>query len=193
MFYKILNFPKIPDKFSAEIFDTVKSPTNAIPKKHQNHPGFEEYRQRKLIKTNGEIVPTVMISRYPLSNELNQWLLDNVHPDPVRQHISFYSNSSDSMGPHVDHERNEVWLYILQSGGKKVETVWYQEHGQPITRPDIQGLTETYMNTAKCDYRDLTELERFEIPLNTWVSINSSVIHSVEGLTGHRLAIQITP
>ena len=193
MFYKILDFPKIPDRFSAEIFSTVQSPANALVKKHQNYPGFDEWRQRKLIKTNGDIISSILVSRYPLSDDLNQWLLDNIHPNPVRQHISLYSNNSESFGPHVDEDREELWLYLLETGGEKVETIWYQERGHPVIRRDLQGLKETYMTMEKCDYRELDELERFEIPLNTWVSIDTTVIHSVEGLTGSRLAIHVTP
>jgi hypothetical protein len=193
MFYKILNFPKLPEYLVTQILEIVKDTKNMVVKEHQNHSGYDEYRNRTLHKTNGDVVTSVLAQRYQLTQELEHWLTTNVHPTPRRQNISFYNNVSDSMGPHVDHERDEVWLYLLQSGGPKVETVWYQEQGFSVVRKDMQTLENSYMDCTQCNYKKLIELARFQIPLHTWVSINSSIIHSVEGIVTNRLAIQITP
>lgn len=193
MFYKILDFLKVPEYLATQILEIVEDTKNMVLKEHQNHNKYDEYQNRKLHKANGDVVTSVLSQRYQLNWELEHWLINNVHPTPRRQNISFYNDVSESMGPHVDHERDDVWLYLLQSGGPKVETVWYQEQGFPVIRKDMQTLENSYMNCTQCNYKKLIELARFQIPLHTWVSINSSIIHSVEGLETNRLAIQITP
>jgi hypothetical protein len=190
---KFLDFPKLPSYHVDEIFDIVKDPLNIDPKKHQDHAGYKEFKNRKLKKINGQEITSVSIDRFKISKLLDTWLKNHVHPSPRRQHIAFYNSSSSDMGPHVDADRDTVWMYVIDPGGGKVETVWYQEPEQKITRSDLQNISVDYMNVAICDYTKLIELERYEIPAHTWVEINSSIIHSVEGLETNRLALQITP
>ena len=193
MFYKILDFPKLPDYLVNEILEVVNNLLNIDPKKHQDHAGYKDFKNRKLKKISGQEITSVSIDRFRMSKSLDAWLKSHVHPLPRRQHIALYNSSSSDMGPHVDPDRNTVWMYVIEPGGNNVETVWYQEIGQAVYRPDMQETTESYLNSAKCDYSQLVELERFQIPQYTWVAIDSSVIHSVEGLTSNRLAIQVTP
>jgi hypothetical protein len=193
MFYKLLNFPKLPENLVDEVYKTVSDSINVDPKKHQNHVGYKEFKTRKLTTPDNKEIMSVSIDRYKMSKSLNHWLLTHVHPNPQRQHISLYNAASQSMGPHVDSDRDKVWMYVINPGGKKVETVWYHEHNQPVSRPDMQDISTNYMGGAICDYSKLIELERFELPSHVWVEINSSIIHSVEGLETNRLAIQITP
>lgn len=195
MFYKILNFPKLPEYLVDEILEIVNNPLNVDPKKHQHqeHVGYKEFKNRKLKKTNGQEITSVTINRFKISKSLDNWLKSHVHSSPQRQHIALYNSASTDMGPHVDADRNRVWMYVINAGGQKVETVWYKESAAEITRPDLQNASDNYMNTAICNYSKLIEIERYMIPSHTWVEINSSIIHSVEGLTTNRLAIQITP
>jgi hypothetical protein len=193
MFYKILNLPVVPEHYEGLIRSAVLDSKNFIKKEHNTQHGYAQYQERQIKKSNGDTVQSVLANRYQLNQEVHQWLLANIHPCPTKQNISYYNAVSDTMGPHVDTGRNEVWLYVIDPGGDNVETVWYQESGHPICRPDMQQTDSCYTNAARCDYANLIELERFKIPKHTWVAIDALVIHSVEGLTSNRLTIQVTP
>lgn len=193
MFHKILNFPKVPTHLVNEIFEVVKDPYNMDLKKHQDHTGYKEFKNRQLKKLNGQEITSVSVDRFKISESLDTWLKNHVHTLPRRQHIAFYNSSSSAMGPHVDADRDTVWIYVIDTGGHKVETVWYREPEQKIIRPDLQNIAIDYMNAAICDYTKLVEIERYEIPAHTWIEINSSILHSVEGLDRNRLTIQVTP
>ena len=59
MFYKTLDFPKLPSYLVDEIFDIVKDPLNIDPKKHQDHAGYKEFKNRKLKKINGQEITSL--------------------------------------------------------------------------------------------------------------------------------------
>ena len=84
--------------------------------------------------------------------------------------------------PHTDRTRNWTLVWLTDTGGTDVSTVFWQEQGHDIDRPPGY-----YPNS----YNDLIELETHVLESNRWILLNAKVIHSVENLQGIRKSIQI--
>jgi hypothetical protein len=81
---------------------------------------------------------------------------------------------------------------VVESGGPNVETVWWQEQGFSVERPDKLPVNNNGgFYTSSDDYSKLTELERVCLPVGKWVRMNTLVLHSVENITGVRTIVKI--
>jgi len=73
-------------------------------------------------------------------------------------------------------------MWILDTGGQQVRTVFWQQKGFQIER-DPKFYPDSY--------DDLIELETHVLEPNKWVLINGNVIHSVENIQTLRKSIMI--
>jgi hypothetical protein len=83
---------------------------------------------------------------------------------------------------HTDLSRDFLLLYLLEGGGPEHRTVFYQEIGMPkIRERDMRVL----------DYSNLIELGGLQIPLKSWILMQTQILHGVENIPNHRISFQI--
>ena len=187
--YKIMNqLPPVPTYFIEQALCNVKG--TPIPKVHASLPGIDEYRTRTLTMPDGQQIQSAGSQRYPMSLEYESWVKENIKSEWAVCCINRHTQVSNTMGPHIDDQTNELLYFILQEGGDNVETVWWQENGCEIERPDKLP-TLDYYDTAVNDYNKLTEIDRIKIPAGVWVRMNTMILHSVENITGVRIGLSI--
>ena len=193
MYYTILDCPALPKHLHQQVIDTVNSTELLKVKTFKDAPGRKEYRERLLTLQDGTQCQSVTSQKWSISAELEQWVRDNVYSGPwVDIGINSHNTVSSIMGPHVDDIKNEIILYVVETGGDNVETAWWQEKGFPVERPDKLPVNNNGgFYTSSDDYRQLDELERVCLPTGKWVRMNTLVLHSVENITGRRTIVKI--
>lgn len=192
--YQILHdSPPLPEHFVHEILETVQDWSRLKTKTFQDAPGRKEYRERVLTLPDGTQCQSVTSQKWSISTELEQWIKNNVYNQPwVDIGINSHNNISNVMGPHVDDIKKEIILYVAEQGGNNVETVWWQEKGFPIERPDKLPVNNDGKFYTSCDdYGRLQELDRVCLPVGKWIRMNTLVLHSVENITGRRTIVKI--
>lgn len=192
MFFEILDLPPIPLHLIQEIRERLGNDTKFLAKKsYQSLAGFEEYRNRKLSYTNGEIKLSVTADRYLPSDALTSWITTNVHVNPISININLTNVNSNTFGPHVDPGRRQIIIYVIDPGGDDVTTKWWRQIGYPVIRTDLQDITLKY-NADVSDYTQLEECASLRISPGQWVKFcDTAILHSVENLTSCRLTVQI--
>jgi len=191
-YFEFLDLPVLPQHLEQEIRQRLHDPESfRAVKSHRTIPGFENYHLRQLTQQDGVAKTSVFADRYHPSDELVAWVLENIHPAPKNVQINITNQASDSFGPHVDFNRSELLLYVLDPGGSNVLTTWWQQHGHPVHRPEMQDTSKGW--AINCDdYSQLTQLTSVCIPPHTWIHFcDTSILHSVENLETTRLTIQI--
>lgn len=193
MFYTILDCPPLPVEFEKEVIATVRGTERLKVKTFKDAPGRKEYRERLVTMPDGSQCISVTSQKWSISAELEQWIRDNVYDGPwVDVGINSHNTVSNVMGPHVDDIKNEIILYVVETGGDNVETAWWQEQGFPVERPDkLPANNNGEFYTSSDDYRQLNELKRVCLPTGKWVRMNTLVLHSVENITGRRTIVKI--
>jgi len=132
---------------------------------------------------NSVVIQDADYRRFPANPELSQWIMDNVSSTYTSAGISFHGTPTpQTVCPHSDRKRKVGLLYVIDPGGPEVDTVFWQEVAQPLHREPA---------TVPCSYRDLTEVSRYRLTAGDWALIDTTVIHSVEGLQGLRKTLQI--
>ena len=191
-YFELLDLPALPDHLEQEIQQRLHSPElYRAQKSHQHTPGFAEYSSRQVTHVTGKLATSVVADRYLASDELKAWVQTNIHATPLSVNISITNQASNTFGPHVDFNRNESLLYIIEAGGANVTTKWWQQHGHPIRRPEMQDITNGWA-TGFNNYSQLTERASICIPPRTWIRFcDTAILHSVENLETQRLTIQI--
>lgn len=129
---------------------------------------------------------TIHYSRWNVSDEVAQWVADNITPDFLKLGLQVHDriDSANKHNPHTDKTRAWVLMYCIQPGGDKVTTSWYQEQGHPILR-DL-GIYTTDIKHS------LTKIDSVVIEPRRWFLLNSRIIHSVENITGKRISLAIS-
>jgi hypothetical protein len=117
-----------------------------------------------------------------LSSQIG-WAQQNItkYAKDVRYTIS--TSNRKSVGPHSDLTRSYTLIYVLEPGGNDTRTVFYQERSH--------NQLEHPLGVTINDYSLLDVIGNFKLPVNQWSLLNAQVIHSIEGLTGHRESVQI--
>jgi len=137
----------------------------------------------RFCERNGEVIQDADYRRFPVESELAQWIMDNISSTYTSAGISFHGAvTPQTVCPHSDRKRTVGLLYMIDTGGPEVDTVFWQEVDQPLHREPA---------TVPCSYRDLTEVSRYRLTAGDWALIDTTVIHSVEGLQGLRKTLQI--
>jgi len=190
--YQILHdLPPLPEHFVYEILQTVQDLSRRKTKTFHHVPGRKEYRERVLTLADGSQCQSVTSQKWSISAELEQWLQDNIQRQWIDVGINQHNIVSRVMGPHVDDIKNEIIIYVVESGGINVETVWWQQKGFSIERPDKLPANTGVFYTSHDNYQDLIELDRVCIIPGQWVRMNTLVLHSVENITATRTILKI--
>jgi hypothetical protein len=187
--YEIMNqLPAVPPHFIMQALHSVNG--SPMAKVHASIPGRKEFRARMLTLPDGRQIPSAGSDRYPMSPEYDVWVKENIKSEWAVSCAQRHTQVSNTIGPHIDDQVNELLYFILQEGGTNVETVWWQENGYEIERPDKLPTAE-YYDAAVNDYNNLKEIDRIRIPVGVWVRMNTMILHSVENMTGVRIGLSI--
>jgi hypothetical protein len=85
--------------------------------------------------------------------------------------------------PHTDATRDIALIYVFETGGPDVRTVFYKFKN-----------SDQLHQKNQCWPTDLDELEELESVIvgpQRWAVLDGLVIHSVEGRTGPRIGLQL--
>ena len=120
---------------------------------------------------------------YHVSEELKSWVNENIYSGYKKIGIKHAEGDPEHpfIGLHTDATRKYVLQYNLDSAGGKLH--YWKEHGQPLLRD-----RRIYLG----DYNDVDLVEVVDVPDHTWHLINAMVLHSVEGINGTRVNLQLS-
>jgi len=186
--HKILDhLPSVPEHFLHE----AQILAQTQPEDRQKNTTLNSYNptfKTRVLTINGQQTPTARAKRFIVSKDFQEWIQNNIAADFVEASVSITESQRDGVataihGAHTDWSRTFVLMYVMDTGGAQCETVFYQEHDQPIWRTDL-GCFVT-------DYSRLTEIDSVTIPLATWYSIDSTVLHGVRNIERDRVAIHV--
>ena len=118
--------------------------------------------------------------------DFDAWARDRIAKTFVNSGVTYTTldplQTPASSGAHTDTERQAALIYNLVPGGPDVNTVFWQEHGQDIVRPN---------RTWVLDDQKLVQIHSLLIRPRIWTLINATVLHSAENLMSTRIALQI--
>lgn len=141
----------------------------------------DEYKYRDLFK-DGKIYKTAFNNCRYLSQLAYKWVLENISKNAKDSRISFTLPNLERCGPHVDSTRDYTLMYVLKPGGQGHETVFYREkEHDDLIRP---------LRYTVDHYDSVERIGGIQIPIQTWVLLNSRVLHSVENIGEGRVSIQ---
>ncbi len=167
------DLPKLPDDLRQAVIDNKEE--------FINYTTYKDGEGRKVLK-NGELVTSTSFRIRKSPEDIIKWVQENITKNFI--HVGSTESDPDKTlcGPHIDLSRNYTIIYPIRTGGEAVATVFYRAKsgGNPLDHP------QHYL-----DYNELEEIDRVVIPVETWCVVNSKCIHSVEGITGRRLTLQI--
>jgi len=153
-----------------------------------NQPLFLKWAEstRTITKPNGTNVSNINYSRLKLSPELEAWVQDNICSEFIHSAISVSDPGgvTDTHGPHVDGSRDVTLMWIHQTGGPAVDTVFWEVAGEPLVSAGRGKWLDTYS--------DLTEYTKVRFQPNTWYMLNTRIMHSVENLQSPRIVLQVS-
>lgn len=178
--YKILKeLQSPPDRFFHMANEHIEQKTWGI-----DFQGLhEKYKDRVVVK-DGNPVGFTFHYFQELTEDFTNWSRENIHPEAFDCGLRFCDGSRGSyLAPHTDIKRDIAVMYLLDTGGEHAETVWYHEDGEDLVR----GRAKHANNFDK-----LKEVDRVQLPTNTWVILNTLILHGVENLTGVRTTFQLS-
>lgn len=182
--YKLMNhLPPVPERFIQQALDIAESKNQEIISGHSLN-NLREYRRE--IKKHGKVHIVRNNFRYPLGKEITQWIRENICETFIDVGVSTSTSEhgeSDLQSPHTDHTRGYGLLYIIASSNTDQNTVFWQELGHPVHR-------ERKLVPYVLD--NLVQIDSVRIPLKTWYYLDGSILHSVENIKSHRIAIQVS-
>lgn len=120
-----------------------------------------------------------------IRSRLSDWVHSNISVDPtsiivrsveVNELKNFYP-------PHVDTNREFTLIYNLVDSGGSI--VFWKFMNFP-------AFTDQLPRIVYNNYQALTEVYRMPTPVGKWYLINNTCIHSVEGMTGIRIGLQVS-
>ena len=144
----------------------------------------ESYHQHIIVECsrNGEIIPNAVCTRHEIDSTAEQWARDHISTEFINIGYNLHGSPGGTAVPHTDRTRDWTLMWIVDTGGAQVSTVFWQEPNQPVERgPKYYAPT----------YDNLIELERHIFSVNQWILINAKVIHSIENLQTVRKSIQL--
>lgn len=167
---KFLDLPKIPESICQEIL-----------LKNYSRP-LRDYKGWSHIKNGREIV-SADNPFYHSDEELTTWINNNIlndYNDLGIRHAR-YAEGKTTTGIHTDQTRKYVLQYLLKSGGGVLN--FWKELNSEIVRNGRVTLA---------NYDSVELLESFNLPENSWVLLNATILHSVEYLCADRISVQIS-
>jgi len=138
---------------------------------------------------NGESIGHSHYARFDISTDLKHWVDDNITNDYVNIGLSRMWGEPINL-PHTDHTRDVTMMYLFDTGGSDVETKFWQRQGYPIHHENTDK-NYNYNPQQPSTYDDLDLLYTTVLEPNLWYILDARCIHSVEGMTGSRISLQL--
>lgn len=133
-----------------------------------------------LVRKNGAYHSSGHYQRCDLLPELITWVNSTITQEYL--HVSackMYGERHNA--PHTDTTRDYTLIYLTDLGGSAVSTVFYQEQGYDLHRP----------RHCHPNYDNLNKLAEYHLEPRNWYLLDSTIIHSVEGIESTRMSIQV--
>lgn len=184
----LYDYPKVPLAFYQDFLD---QPIDTVPKDQAVNYTYAnpDYRTR-ITNRYGEMLKGKTQFRISMGEEFAQWVKNAFGPEDADQ---WYMDSGFTFligedgneticAPHTDTRQYNLY-YLVNRGGDDVTTNYWIEKNKPVARESLITIG---------NYDDLNLLDAVQFPLNTWVLMNSRIIHSVENIAGDRKSIQVS-
>jgi hypothetical protein len=156
-----------------------------------NHPDLPLFltwaeSNRTITKPNGTSVSNINYSRLKISKELEDWVQTNICSKFIHAAISVSDPGgvTDTHGPHVDGSRDVTIMWIHDTGGPTVDTVFWEVLNEPLVSESRGKWLDTYNN--------LKEYTKVRFRPRTWYLLNTRIMHSVENLQSPRIVLQVS-
>jgi len=153
-----------------------------------NQPLFLKWTEstRTITRPDGTNVSNINYSRLKLSTELEEWVRTNICSEFIHAAISVSDPGgiTDTHGPHVDGSRDVTIMWIHDTGGPAVDTVFWEVANEPLVSTGRGKWLDTY--------NDLTEYTKVRFQSGTWYLLNTRIMHSVENLQSPRIVLQVS-
>ena len=205
--YVILDdLPPIPERFLPTVAEIcAEAAANLDPSKRdelidskhtvQNSIVLTAQYRSRLLKVDGQEIPSTYSMRFSMGDEFNQWVNEHIYPpaiSPGEWGLTVVAGAQDPggsshHGAHLDSSRNYVLMYLLDLGGSNVITSFYKEDNKPFYRMRLVDSDPLTID----DYSTLTEIDSACFPSNTWVLLNGRILHGVSNIETSRVAVQI--
>jgi hypothetical protein len=192
LFYVIMHhLPKIPQQYVDVALEKIRNaeiPTTESEHQKDQNPIYERNFTR-----NGVTKLSRSNPRFKLDDIMSDWVNDNITTEWKQIGVStsivlkgsphFVSEDlSVDQVPHTDLTRHYTLMYILSKGNEDQYTSWYQEPGYPLQRKRDVIVWES----------DHLEKQGSVIfPAQTWVMLNTNILHNAENVKNERIAIHI--
>lgn len=187
--YKFIDAPKLPMELEAKVMALYNDPDKESCRINSN-----SYANEMKPDLAGRLHPKDVVAvkdgksyrnsrgfRYTLEQEVYNWIHTHLSDQYTDCGLSVIHGPDGLLAPHTDQTRRFAILYTFEAGGPDVRTAFYQEDGFTLERE---------LRIFGTDYSVLKEVDAIQIPLRTWVVMNTNVLHSVENLVGDRIQIQ---
>jgi hypothetical protein len=175
--YQVLDhLPSIPEEFWHCLYS----------KSYQNNAVLLHDRyNRKVLYPDGKELWNIHYDRWEVDHDLQEWLSQNICREYLNAGVSMAHPNGESRAhaPHTDKSREVGMMWMWDLGGPNVDTVFWQEKGFPLCRPE---------NRQGNNYSDLDEVSRVRIPLHKWHLLNAKVIHSAENIQTPRIGVHVS-
>jgi len=120
--------------------------------------------------------------RHYFDEESLAWVRENISDEfqLTNSGVMFFD---EPQLPHTDVTRDFVLLYNIQSGGPQSKLCFWREEGQSLVRERMVAVERG---------PNLKLVDSVYGPFNNWYIVNAKIIHSVEGVSGLRLNLQVS-
>lgn len=174
--------PDPPEHFKTAARAIALSPRESD--KQNPHLAGPQHLNRTLYLADGSTTISVALPRYRISEEFESWCRENISDQwsDAGVSISYNHHRSSVNVIHTDRTRDFNLLYILEPGGKKPLTKFYQEKNQPVIRPG-----GTYVE----DFRLVEELHSEYLVPGVWYLLDGRILHNVQDLESMRVFLSL--
>jgi hypothetical protein len=189
------NLPSPPDHLVQEALDAAHEyhrrwydPDNRPPVVNSGGNGIV-FGTKIVYDNDGNAIVTRSNPRFPLSEEWNTWVRENIAPVVVESGVSVglmprATDEETTMGgPHTDTTRNFALLYPIEKGNDDQWTEFYQEAGEDVYRP---------YNCRPTQLAKLTCIDRVNAPLHKWTMIDGRILHAQKNIHKSRICLQVS-
>lgn len=171
------DLPQIPSAFLSQFEPALYSQQPTLWHKKSN---------RVLTRPDGSRTPNIDYDRWEISKDFEQWVSQEICSAYLNVGISVSDPGgfTHTHGPHVDETRDAALLWMYDTGGPEVITMFWQQQGQPVVQPQRSNYPTAY--------HDLTLIDQRHYQAGHWYLLNTHVMHGVENIQSRRVALHVS-
>jgi PHP family Zn ribbon phosphoesterase len=180
------DLPALPDQYIEQALklSTDNNDVQSHSGVSKDNPGENPYAYRREVKRNSVTAVSRTHVRFNVSDEIEQWVYNNISQEFSSVGVSVsVGELSDFNSPHTDVTRSYVLIYLLNTSNTDQDTVFWHEPGKTLRRK---------RKTFSYDLDSLIKVDSVRIPLHQWCYIDATILHSVENIENHRVALQVS-